>query len=239
MRFVFLFLLFSVVLGAGCITIVLDEQGDAAETVEEVPVEIAEKTVGFVDETTPGPVTAIDDMKVEDTDAVPEEAEQIAVAPVGLEVDPDELTPEQQAYTDERLAELRKKSQRRGDAVPLDDFDSREMLEILEFKTEKTGASKGKVSEILFVVRNYGHTTLDLNAQLLVETLITNPDFPRVERTEFDLKKIPPGMKIEKHAYLGFEIRPLDHQRKYELRLLDNSYPPKEIETTGGVFTIE
>lgn len=226
-----MFLLFSMILTAGCITIVLDEQGSAAETVEEA--EAVEKPVGSVDESSPETIT--EEAETEEQ----EETRLVETEPAGQEVDPDELTPEQQAYTNERLAELRKKSRLRGEVVPMDDFDSRDMLEVLEFTTEKTGASKGRVSEILFVVRNYGRTTLDLNAQLLVETIIMKPDFPRVDRTEFDLKKIPPGMKIEKRAYLGFEFRQLDYTRKYQLRLLDNSYPPKEIKTIGGVFTVE
>ncbi len=227
----------SILLLGGCVTIVLDEQGDAKK--DEPPLATDEAD-------SPVPVKIVDgpDPGAAAEQALPlKEVAQEHVA--GPEEDgegaseSDAHAAEEKEYADERLADLKEEARRRGDAIPIDDFDSRETLEVLQLKVKKISPSRGSVEEILFVVRNFGDVPIHRRAEFRVETLITNPDFPRVERAEFDLKEIPPGMKIEKQAYLNIEFRPIDYTRKWNLVLLDRSTPPNEVDSIAGRFTLE
>lgn len=235
MRWITLAVIVSVFLIGGCVTIVLEEQGNGKESElsvneagsnEPVPVRIVEEQGGDADDTQAP--AAREDMQVPVLDTDHENTP-----------DPDEPTPEENAYGDERLADLQEEARRRGDAVPLDNFDSHEMLEVLDLNVKKISPSRGSVEEILFVVRNFGDVPLHSRVEFLVETTITNPEFPRVERVEFDLDEILPGMKIEKRAYLNIEFRPLNYERKWDLRLLTRNYPPNEITAIGGRFRLK
>ncbi len=227
----------SVLLLGGCVTIVLEEQGDgqayepstaADEAGGQVQVEIADEQ----EQDVAGQQMAPDSEDTQGRAAdPPEDVDGVS--------DSDGLTSEEKEYADERLSKLKEEARRRGDAVPLDDFDSREMLEILDLKIRKISPSRGSIEEILFAVRNFGDAPMRPKADFRVETLITNPDFPRVERVEFDLKEIPPGMKIEKRAYLNIEFRPLGYGREWNLRLLGRNYPPNEIDAIAGRFRLD
>ncbi len=236
MRWFVLGVIVSILFSSGCVTIVLEEQGNGKDPEPSTDVDTVDNPVSV----------KIVDERSQDTDAkqapvIVEDTQEPIVEQKTDSVDasdPDEPTPEEKEYADERLASLREEARRRGDATPLDDFDSHELLEVLDLDLRKISPSRGSVEEILFVVRNFGDVPLHLRTEFLVETTITNPDFPRVERAEFDLKEIPPDMKIEKRAYLNIEFRPLDYERKWNLRLLNRNYPPSEIAAIGGRFRL-